>query len=134
MDFFQQVNLWWSPAFRQQACCYRSYFVLQVSKYFLNDGRVFDTGNDVHGRTNAAGAWMRRSGDLHGTATFIANLNINIEDTFQPSCPLVRMSRCRVAQGCAGAARSLMPVSPLGFGLVPDQLPAKLWGQSKVPE
>ena len=29
-----------------------------------NDGGVRDRGDDVHGRTNSAGAWMRRSGEL----------------------------------------------------------------------
>ncbi|MCH8227916.1 MAG: hypothetical protein IIC63_05835, partial [Proteobacteria bacterium] len=47
-------------------------------EYFLDHHRVFNTGYDVHGRTNAAGAWMRRSGDLDGTTAFTARFNIDI--------------------------------------------------------
>ena len=36
--------------------------------------------------------------------TYIHVGNVDIEYAFQSLCPLVRMSRCRGAQGCAGAA------------------------------
>ena len=41
--------------------------------------RFGDHGNDVQGRTNAAGAWMRKSGDTHGPATARATLQVDIE-------------------------------------------------------
>ena len=49
---------------------------VQVGEYLLDHHRVFNTGNDVHGRTNAAGAWMRRSGDLDGTTAFTARFKL----------------------------------------------------------
>jgi len=43
-----------------------------MSEYYLNNGWVFDAGDDVHGRINAAGAWLRRSVDPDITTTFTA--------------------------------------------------------------
>ena len=34
-------------------------------QYLPDDRWIFNAGNDVHGRTNAAGAWMRRSGEIY---------------------------------------------------------------------
>jgi len=48
-----------------------------VSEYLLNNCRVFDTSDDVHGRTNAVGAWMRRNGDPDITTTFTAGFYVN---------------------------------------------------------
>ena len=46
---------------------------------------------------------------------------IDVEHTFQALCPLVRMSRCRGAHGCAGATKSLIPGAQQAFGLMPAQ-------------
>ena len=78
MGFFKQASLWRGLAFRQSAHACRGYLFLRVSEYLLDHNWVFNTGDDVHGRTNAAGAGMRRSGDLDRTAAFTAGFNINI--------------------------------------------------------
>ena len=115
MGFLKQACLRWSPAFRQQAGSGRSRFRIQVSKDFPDHRRVFNTGDDVQGRTNAAGAWMRKSGHFDRTATLATDFNVNVEYAFESLRPLVRMSWCREAQGCARAARSLMPGARRGF-------------------
>ena len=70
MGFLQPANLRWGPAFRQPAQSCQGYFFLQVSEYLLDHHRIFNTGDDVHGRTNAVGAEMCRNGDLDGAAAF----------------------------------------------------------------
>ena len=45
-----------------------------MSEYFPNNCWVFDTGNDVHGSTNAVGAGMRRNGNLYIATTFATSL------------------------------------------------------------
>ena len=47
-------------------------------KYFLNGHRVFHTSDDMHGRINAAGAGMRRSGDLHWPLAFLTDLDVDM--------------------------------------------------------
>ena len=54
---------------------------------FLDHGRGFDAGNDVQERTNAAGAWMRRSGDFHGATAIATGLDIDVEDTLSIHAP-----------------------------------------------
>ncbi len=50
-----------------------------MREYLLDDQWVFDAGDDVHGRTNAASAWMRKSGHFDRTAAGTARLNVDIE-------------------------------------------------------
>ena len=73
----------------------------QVGEYLLDHRRVFDAGDDA---------------DI--TAAFTARFNVDVESALQSLRPLVRMSRCREAQGCARAARSLMPGAQPALGLV----------------
>jgi len=49
-----------------------------MSEYLADYHRVFDAGNDVHGRTNAVGAGMRRNGDPDVATAFTAGFDINI--------------------------------------------------------
>ena len=72
-----QVHCRRSPAIRQQCCCCGSCIVIQVSEYLLNNCWVFDTGNDVHGSTNAVGAGMRRNGNLDIATAFATSLNVD---------------------------------------------------------
>jgi hypothetical protein len=46
MGFLKQVSLRWSPTFRQQIFCWSSRFAIQVSEYFPDHYRIFDTDND----------------------------------------------------------------------------------------
>jgi len=59
-----------------------------MSQYFINDHRVFDAGDDMHGRTNAAGAWMRESGHFgRSIAAFTAYLDVDIEHPLEAAAP-----------------------------------------------
>ncbi len=84
-----------SPAFGQVGDRLKTGNLVQVEKNSLDHRRVFNTGNDVQGCTNAA---KRRDARER---------------------PLDRMSRCREAQGCARAAKSLLPAAQLAFCFVP---------------
>ena len=89
------------PAWGQPLYCRWSCFLIQVSQYLPDHRRVFNTGDYP---------------DL--AAAFTAGFDVDIEHAFQTLCPLVRMSRCRVAHGCAGAASLLMPGARPGFDRV----------------
>ena len=56
--------------------------LLKVFKNLLNDRGVFYAGDDMHGRINAAGAWMRKSGDLDWAFALLADLDVNVEHPF----------------------------------------------------
>ena len=62
-------------------CCV---FAVQVGEDRLDHDRIFDTGDD-----------------LDVAAAAVADLYGDVEDSFQTLRPLVRMSRCREAHGCA---------------------------------
>jgi len=47
-------------------------------QYLPDDHGVFDTSDDVQGRTNAVGAWMRRNGHLRATTASPAGLSKGI--------------------------------------------------------
>ena len=49
-----------------------------MPKNLLNGYRIFHTGDDMHGRINAAGAWMRRSGDLDWTFALLTDTDVNM--------------------------------------------------------
>jgi hypothetical protein len=55
--------------------------------------RVLNTGNDVHGCTNAAGARTRKSGHPQLPAAFETRLEIDGEHPFEELPPLVRKSQ-----------------------------------------
>ena len=50
-----------------------------------DEPRVGDFGDDVQGRTNAAGAWMRRSGDTNGTTTAWTVTEVDLEHSANES-------------------------------------------------
>jgi hypothetical protein len=64
----------WSPFLSGRG----SGFIIQMIPYLLDHHRVFNTGDDLHGRTNAAGAWMRKIGHLNPATALIAHFYINI--------------------------------------------------------
>ena len=47
-------------------------------KDLLDNRWVFHAGDDMQGRINAAGAWMRRSGDLDWTLAFLTDFDIDV--------------------------------------------------------
>jgi len=49
----------------------------------LDQRRLLDARNDVQGCTNAAGAWMRRSGNPHRLAAARAALHVDAKDSLQ---------------------------------------------------
>ncbi len=67
-----------------------------MDEYLLDDHRIFDAGDDVHGCTNAAGARMRKSGHFDGTAAGLARLNVDIEHPLESLGP---------GHGCATLGR-----------------------------
>jgi len=91
-ECFDQAHRWWGTALWQPAPSCRVRYSIQVSENFFDHGRIFNAGDDFDGAT-----------------TFSARFNVDVEHPFEPLCSLVRMSRCREAQGSARAARSWMP-------------------------
>ena len=47
-------------------------------KNLFDDRWVFYAGDDMQGRINAAGAWMRRSGDLDWALAFFTDFDIDM--------------------------------------------------------
>ncbi len=72
-----------------------------MSEYLPDHRRVFNAGDYFDRAT-----------------TFTAGFNVDVEYALESLRPLVRMSRCREAHGCARTASSLMPGAQQGFGLV----------------
>ncbi len=79
-----------------------------MGEYLLDDHRIFNAGDDVHGRTNAAGARMRKSGHFDAATTGTARLNVNIEHALEPLSP---------SHGCATFGGCLVLRLIRGFGL-----------------
>ena len=71
-----------------------------------DEPRVGDFGDDVQGRTNAAGAWMRRSGDTNGATTAWTVTEVDLEHSAQTLHPA---HRCR-GFGLAGYVRGTLSV------------------------
>ncbi len=90
MVFLIRASLRWSPAFWQQAQSRLDSFFIQMSEYLVDHHRIFNAGDYFNRAT-----------------TFTAVFNVDVKYALQSLCPLVRMSRCREAHGCARTARSL---------------------------
>ena len=58
---------------------------MQVLEYLPDHCWIFNTGDDVHGRTNAAGAGMRRSGDLDRATAFAAGFKATASSATAPA-------------------------------------------------
>ena len=56
-------------------------------QYLADNRGVLDTSDDVHGRTNAVGAWMRRNGHPGRTTADPAGFHVNVEYPFQSLSP-----------------------------------------------
>ena len=56
-------------------------------QYLPDDYGIVNAGNDVHGRTNAVGAWMRRNGNPGRTTADSAGFHVNVEHPLEPLCP-----------------------------------------------
>jgi hypothetical protein len=54
----------------------------KVLEYLLDERWVFYAGNDMHGRINAASAWMRMSGDLDWAFALLTDTDVNIKHPF----------------------------------------------------
>ena len=73
----EQPRCWRSPAFGHADDLVQRDILIQVVKYLPDHDRVFNTSNDVHGRTNAAGAGMRRRGDPDVSTAFTAAFDVD---------------------------------------------------------
>jgi len=78
----------------------------------LDQRRLLDARNDVQGRTNAAGAWMRRSGNPHRLAAARAALHVDAKDPLQPLCPAHR--HMPLDRGLLGLSSHTLPPAPSG--------------------
>jgi len=56
-------------------------------QYLPDDRGILNAGDDVHGRTNAVGAWMRRNGHLGRSTADSAGCHVNVEHPLEPLCP-----------------------------------------------
>jgi hypothetical protein len=91
----EQKGLWRCTSIGDLYPCIQRRFLLQMVQYLPDDHGVFDTSNDVHGRTNAVGAWMLRNSHLRATTAGPAGFNVNIEHSFQSlSLRLIATWRC----------------------------------------
>jgi hypothetical protein len=84
----------------------RLFFFLYMPEYLFDHLRVFNTGNDMHGRTNAASAWMRMSGDFDLATAVFTHLYINLEYPLEAlrlyALWAQLMEMCRSAGGDSG--------------------------------
>ncbi len=103
------------PAFGQQWGCYGKGFFIQVGEYLLDDHRIFNAGDDVHGRTNAASARMRKSGHFDATAAGTARFDVDIEHPLETlGLKLMAARRSPGIRSCAcSGALGLLPLPRL---------------------
>jgi hypothetical protein len=85
----------------------------------LDQHRLLDAREDVQGRTNAAGAWMRGRGDRHRLAAARSASHIDAKDPLQP-LGLYALWVQLIAACRPSAERSRCAVPPPAFRPLPE--------------
>ena len=74
-----------------------------------DDHRIFNASDDVHGCTNAASAWMRRSGHLHCPTARLTGLDVDLEHPLEALRPTHRRAALGIGFHLLGGLRAGAP-------------------------